>query len=249
MNDDDLLRYSRQIMLPQIDISGQERLLAAHMLIIGAGGLGSPAAMYLAAAGVGRLVLTDPDTVELSNLQRQLLHRECDIGREKARSARDTLLDINPHIQVTAINAALQGVQLDEAVCAADVVLDCSDNFDTRFAVNASCVQQQTPLVSGAAVRFAGQLAVFDTANSSSPCYSCLYKSGEEADQACTENGVLAPIVGIIGAMQALEAIKVVLQLGENLVGRLVLFDGLTHEWRTLTLPRDPECPVCGARP
>ncbi len=249
MNDDDLLRYSRQIMLPQIDISGQERLLAAHMLIIGAGGLGSPAAMYLAAAGVGRLVITDPDTVELSNLQRQLLHRECDIGREKAHSARDTLLDINPHIQVTAINAALQGVQLDEAVCAADVVLDCSDNFDTRFAVNASCVQQQTPLVSGAAVRFAGQLAVFDAANSSSPCYSCLYKSGEEPDQACTENGVLAPIVGIIGAMQALEAIKVVLQLGENLAGRLVLFDGLTHEWRNLKLPRDPECPVCGTRP
>jgi adenylyltransferase/sulfurtransferase len=249
MNDDDLLRYSRQIMLPQIDIGGQEKLLGAHMLIIGAGGLGSPAAMYLAAAGVGRLVIADPDTVELSNLQRQLLHRDRDIGREKAESARDTLLDINPHIQVTAINAALHGEQLDEAVRVADVVLDCSDNFDTRFAVNACCVQQQTPLVSGAAVRFAGQLAVFDAGDHNSPCYSCLYKSGEETDQTCTENGVLAPVVGIIGAMQALEAIKVALQLGENLAGRLVLFDGLTHEWRNLKLPRDPECPVCGKRP
>jgi adenylyltransferase/sulfurtransferase len=249
MNDDDLLRYSRQIMLPQIDISGQEKLLGARMLIIGAGGLGSPAAMYLAAAGVGRLVIADPDTVELSNLQRQLLHRDRDIGREKADSARDTLLDINPHIQVTAINAALQGEQLDEAVRDADVVLDCSDNFDTRFAVNASCVQQKTPLVSGAAVRFAGQLAVFDAGDNTSPCYSCLYKSGEETDQTCSENGVLAPVVGIIGAMQALEAIKTVLRLGENLTGRLVLFDGLTHEWRSLKLPRDPECPVCGTRP
>jgi adenylyltransferase/sulfurtransferase len=229
MNDDDLLRYSRQIMLPQIDINGQERLLAA--------------------AGVGRLVIADPDTVELSNLQRQLLHRDRDIGREKADSARDTLLDINPHIQVTAINAALQGEQLDEAVRDADVVLDCSDNFDTRFAVNASCVQQKTPLVSGAAVRFAGQLAVFDAGDNTSPCYSCLYKSGEETDQTCSENGVLAPVVGIIGAMQALEAIKTVLRLGENLTGRLVLFDGLTHEWRSLKLPRDPECPVCGTRP
>ncbi|MDH3979685.1 MAG: molybdopterin-synthase adenylyltransferase MoeB [Gammaproteobacteria bacterium] len=249
MNDDDLLRYSRQIMLPQIDISGQEKLLGAHMLIIGAGGLGSPAAMYLAAAGVGRLVIADPDTVELSNLQRQLLHRDRDIGREKAESARDTLLDINPHIQVTAINAALHGKQLDEAVRVANVVLDCSDNFDTRFAVNASCVQQQTPLVSGAAVRLAGQLAVFDASDHNSPCYSCLYKPGEETDQTCTENGVLAPVVGIIGAMQALEAIKVVLQLGENLAGRLALFDGVTHEWRNLKLPRDPECPVCGTRP
>ncbi len=246
MNDDDLLRYSRQIMLPQIDIGGQERLLAARMLVIGAGGLGSPAAMYLAAAGVGQLAIADPDVVELSNLQRQLLHREHDIGRGKATSARDTLLEINPHIQVTAINAALEGKQLDVAVRAADVVLDCSDNFATRFAVNASCVQQQTPLVSGAAIRFSGQLAVFDAGNSDSPCYSCLYKSGEEADQNCTENGVLAPLVGIIGAMQALEAIKVLLKLGENLAGRLVLFDGLTHEWRTLKLPRDPQCPVCG---
>lgn len=248
MNDDDLLRYSRQIMLPQVDISGQQKLLAAHMLVIGAGGLGSPAAMYLAAAGIGTLTVADPDTVELSNLQRQLLHHEQDIGRGKADSARDTLLGINPHIQVNAIRAALEGRQLDEAVQPVDVVLDCSDNFDTRFAVNASCVRYRTPLVSGAAVRFAGQLAVFDAGDDTSPCYSCLYKSGEETDQACSENGILAPVVGIIGAMQALEAIKVVLQLGESLTGRLVLFDGLTHEWRTLTLPRDPGCPVCGVR-
>ena len=248
MNDDDLLRYSRQIMLPQVDVSGQQKLLSAQMLIVGVGGLGSPAAMYLAAAGVGRLTIADPDTVELSNLQRQLLHREQDIGRGKADSGRDTLLGINPHIEVNAIRSALEGKQLDEAVRLADVVLDCSDNFDTRFAVNACCVLHKTPLVSGAAIRFDGQLAVFDAGDDSSPCYSCLYKAGEETDQTCSENGVLAPVVGIIGAMQALEAIKVVLQLGESLTGRLVLFDGLTHEWRTLTLPRDPECPVCGTR-
>ncbi len=246
MNDEELLRYSRQIMLPQIDIGGQQRLLAARMLIIGAGGLGSPAAMYLAAAGVGHLVITDPDTVELSNLQRQLLHRAADVARGKADSARDTLLDINPHIQVTAIDQALAGDQLDAEVGRADVVLDCSDNFITRFAVNASCVQQQTALVSGAAIRFSGQLAVFDASLQESPCYRCLYTPGEETGQNCTDNGVLAPVVGIIGAMQALEAIKTVLGIGDRQAGRLVLFDGLTHEWRTLTLPRDPECPVCG---
>jgi adenylyltransferase/sulfurtransferase len=248
MNDDDLLRYSRQIMLPQIDIRGQEQLLAARALVIGAGGLGSPAAMYLAAAGIGRLAIADPDTVELSNLQRQLLHRDSDIGRLKAASARDTLLSINPQLQVTPLVDRLQGALLDEAVRNADVVLDCSDNFATRYAVNASCVAQRIPLVSGAAVRFSGQLAVFDSRDAASPCYTCLYRDGEETDQACSENGVLSPLVGVIGALQALEAIKVILELGENLAGRLVLFDGLTHEWRTLSLPRDPLCPVCGQR-
>jgi len=249
MNDDDLLRYSRQIMLPQIDIRGQEQLFAARALVIGAGGLGSPAAMYLAAAGIGQLAIADPDTVELSNLTRQLLHRDDDIGRLKVASARDTLCAINPQLQVTTLVDRLQGALLDEAVQGTDVVLDCSDNFATRFAVNASCIAHRVPLVSGAAVRFSGQLAVFDGREPSSPCYACLYRNGGETDQTCAENGVLSPLVGVIGALQALEAIKIVLGLGENLAGRLVLFDGLAHEWRTLTLPRDPDCPVCGSRP
>jgi len=245
MNDDQLLRYSRQIMLPQVDLAGQEKLLASRALIIGAGGLGSPAAMYLAAAGVGQLAIADFDVVDLTNLQRQLLHHSNDIGREKTASARETLLSINPDIEVTAIPRALQGKELDTQVQLADVVLDCSDNFATRFTVNSSCVRQRTPLVSGAAVRLEGQLAVFDSRRENSPCYNCLYKEGEDGDQTCAENGVLSPLVGIIGSMQALEAIKVVLALGKDLSGRLVLFDALQHEWRSLTLPRDPVCPVC----
>ncbi len=248
MNDEQLLRYSRQIMLPQVDIRGQERLLSARALVIGAGGLGSPAAMYLAAAGIGQLVIADPDCVELSNLQRQLLHHDSDIGRLKVASAKDTLLAINPQLQVTAVVDRLQGELLDDVVRAADVVLDCSDNFATRYAVNMSCVAHGTPLVSGAAIRFAGQLAVFDTRDATSPCYACLYRDGGETDQTCAENGVLSPLVGVIGSLQALEAVKVILALGESLAGRLVLFDGLTHEWRTLVLPRDPDCPICGMR-
>ena len=246
MNDDQLLRYSRQIMLPQVDLAGQEKLLASRALIIGAGGLGSPAAMYLAAAGVGQLAIADFDVVDLSNLQRQLLHHSNDIGREKTASARETLLSINPDIQVTAIPRALQGDELDEQVKLADVVLDCSDNFATRFTVNTACVGQRTPLVSGAAIRLEGQLAVFDSRKENSPCYNCLYKEGENEEQTCAETGVLSPLVGIIGSMQALEAIKVILSLGNVLCGRLVIFDALQHEWRTLTLPRDPACPTCG---
>ena len=245
MNDDQLLRYSRQIMLPQVDLAGQEKLLASRALIIGAGGLGSPAAMYLAAAGIGQLAIADFDVVDLSNLQRQLLHHSNDIGRKKTASARETLLSINPDIQVTAIPRALQGDELDEQVRLAAVVLDCSDNFATRFTVNTACVRQRTPLVSGAAIRLEGQLAVFDSRKENSPCYNCLYKEGENEEQTCAETGVLSPLVGIIGSMQALEAIKVILSLGNNLTGRLVIFDALQHEWRTLTLPRDPACPVC----
>lgn len=248
MNDDDLLRYSRQILLPQIDIRGQQRLHDTRALVIGAGGLGSPAAMYLAAAGIGQIAIADPDTVELSNLQRQLLHRDADIGRLKVASAKDTLLAINPQLHVTALVDRLQGKLLDSAVSSADVVLDCSDNFATRSAVNASCVAHRVPLVSGAAVRFEGQLAVFDSRDADSPCYACLYRDGEDTDETCAENGVLSPLVGAIGSLQALEAIKVVLGIGTPLAGRLVLFDGLAHEWRTLTLPRDPDCPVCGTR-
>jgi molybdopterin/thiamine biosynthesis adenylyltransferase len=245
MNDDQLLRYSRQIMLPQVDLAGQEKLLASRALIIGAGGLGSPAAMYLAAAGAGQLAIADFDVVDLSNLQRQLLHHSDDIGREKTTSARETLLSINPDIQVTAIPRALQGDELDAQVKLADVVLDCSDNFATRFTINTACVRQHTPLVSGAAIRMEGQLAVFDSRKESSPCYNCLYKEGENEEQTCAETGVLSPLVGIIGSMQALEAIKVILSLGNSLCGRLVIFDAMQHEWRTLTLPRDPACPVC----
>jgi molybdopterin/thiamine biosynthesis adenylyltransferase len=245
MNDAQLLRYSRQIMLPQVDIDGQERLLAARALIIGAGGLGSPAAMYLAAAGIGHIAIADPDSVELSNLQRQLLHHDRDIGRNKVDSAEDTLKLINPDVQVSTIAAALQDEALDEEVRQADVALDCSDNFATRFAVNRACVKHRTPLVSGAAIRMQGQLAVFDSNRENSPCYHCLYKEGEETDQTCTGNGVLSPLVGIIGSLQALEAIKVIVSMGETLAGRLVIFDGFTHEWRTLTLKQDPDCTVC----
>jgi len=245
MNDEQLLRYSRQIMLPQVDVAGQEKLLDSRMLIIGAGGLGSPAAMYLATAGIGHLVIVDHDSVELSNLQRQLLHRDRDIGRNKAESARDTLTAVNPEITVTAIPARLTGEQLDAEAKAAAVVLDCSDNFATRFEINRACVQQRTPLVSGAAVRFEGQLSVFDSRDKDSPCYRCLYEEGIEEDETCTENGVLSPVVGIIGAMQALEALKLVLSTGNGLSGRLLLFDGLAHDWRTLNLTRDPACPVC----
>jgi adenylyltransferase/sulfurtransferase len=245
MDDSQLLRYSRQIMLPQVDVAGQEQLLAAHALIVGAGGLGSPAAIYLAAAGIGKLSIADDDVVELSNLQRQILHHDADIGKQKTASARKALASINPGVRVTALPERLQGERLDSAVEQVDVVLDCSDNFATRFAVNAACVTHATPLVSGAAVRLEGQLAVFLPGQENSPCYSCLYREGEEEDQTCSGNGVLAPVVGIIGSMQALEAIKVILGLGETLCGRLVVFDGMTHEWRILTVPRDPDCPVC----
>jgi len=246
MNDDDLLRFSRQIMLPQIDIRGQERLRDSRALIVGAGGLGSPAALYLAAAGIGHLVIADPDTVELSNLQRQILHGDADLDRPKVASARDSLLAINPALQVTALHTRLAGMELARAVSDADVVLDCSDNFGTRFAVNAACVETRTPLVSAAAVRFEGQIAVFDPRDEHSPCYACLYREGESADETCAENGVLAPVVGVFGTLQALEAIKLLLTLGTPLAGRLVTFDALAHDWRTLRLPRDPACPVCG---
>jgi adenylyltransferase/sulfurtransferase len=248
MNDDQLLRYSRQIMLPRVDVAGQQTLLASRALVIGAGGLGSPAAMYLAAAGVGRLVISDPDTVDLSNLQRQLLHDTRDIGRDKVASAAERLAAINPDVDITALPRALDDAQLEVEADAADVVLDCSDNYDTRFAVNRACVKTRTPLVSGAAIRLEGQLAVFNTRQPESPCYHCLYKEGEQADETCSENGVLSPVVGVIGALQALEAIKVLLSLGDTLTGRLLVFDGLSHEWRSLTLPRDPGCSVCAPR-
>ena len=247
MDDQQLLRYSRQILLPQIGVEGQQQLLDARVLIIGAGGLGSAAALYLASAGIGHITIADHDKVELSNLQRQILHRHQDIGRPKVDSARETLSSLNPDLQVTGLRARLDAEQLAALIEPVDLVVDGSDNFATRFAVNAACVQQHTPLVSGAAIRMEGQLAVFDSRRADSPCYRCLYREGEEPDQTCTDNGVLAPVVGVIGSLQALEAIKVLLNLGETLCGRLLLFDALYSEWRSLILRKDPACPVCGA--
>jgi len=246
MNDNQLLRYSRQIMLPQIDIEGQQKLLAANILIIGAGGLGSPAAMYLAAAGVGTLTIYDDDVVDLSNLQRQITHHTPDIGTDKVISTQKTLNQLNPEVNIRAVKQRLEGEQLDLEVQQADVVLDCSDNFTTRFAINTACVKYQTPLVSGAAIRFEGQVTVFTPGKNDSPCYNCLYNSEGEELQNCATNGVIAPITGIVGSIQALEAMKLIMTIGETLTGRLLLLDCLTMEWNTMKLRRNPDCPSCG---
>ena len=248
MNDEQLLRYSRQIMLPQVDIEGQQRLLDARVLLIGAGGLGSPVAMYLAAAGVGTLVISDFDRVDLSNLQRQIAHRTADIERPKVESARDTLLALNPQIEVIALNHKLEGEALQREVAAADVVVDASDNFATRFLINDACVVARKPLVSGAAIRMEGQVTVFHNERDDAPCYRCLYRDEGELTQTCSENGVLAPVVGIIGTLQATEALKILLGIGETLGGRLLLLDALTMELRTLKLRKDTACPACGGR-
>jgi adenylyltransferase/sulfurtransferase len=248
MNDEQLLRYSRQILLPEFGIEAQERLLGARVLIVGAGGLGSPVALYLAAAGVGTLAIADDDAVDLSNLQRQILHRQADIGRAKVESAAERIAALNPDTRVIPIAARLAGATLREQVTAADLVVDGCDNFDTRFAVNAACVAARTPLVSGAAIRMEGQVAVFRADQPDSPCYRCLYREGAETEQTCAENGVLAPIVGIVGSLQALEAIKVLTGIGETLCGRLLVIDGRRLDIRTLRLRRDPDCPVCGER-
>lgn len=246
MDNELLKRYSRHIMLPQMDYEGQEKLLNSRVLVLGAGGLGSPVAMYLASSGVGHIVISDFDTVEASNLQRQILHGEADIGRQKVESAKHTLTALNSHIQVTTINHRLEGDELREQVRAADLVLDTTDNFASRFALNRMCVAEDKPLVSGSVIRFEGQMTVFGPDYSTSPCYHCLYKEGEELGETCTQNGVLAPAVGIIGAIQATEAIKVLAGFGDTLCGRLLLMDAYTMEWRTLKLKKDPGCPVCG---
>lgn len=247
MNDQQLLRYSRQIMLPQVDIAGQQKLLAAKVLIVGAGGLGSPTAMYLAAAGIGQITIYDDDQVDLSNLQRQIAHGDADIGLDKVISTLNTLKKINPEVNVLAHKARLRDELLSEEVAAADVVLDCSDNFGTRFAINRACVERRTPLVSGAAIRFEGQISVFTPGTNDSPCYNCLYQSDGEELQNCARNGVIAPITGIVGSIQALEAMKIIMNIGENLTGRLLLLDGLSMEWQTLRLKKNPACPTCGA--
>ncbi|MFZ5511930.1 MAG: HesA/MoeB/ThiF family protein [Pseudomonadota bacterium] len=248
MNDQQLLRYSRHILLNQLGIEGQEKLLAARALVVGAGGLGSPAALYLAAAGIGTLVLCDGDTVDLTNLQRQVLHHTRDVGRPKARSGRDTLALINPEVEVIALEQRLEGEALEAQVAAADVVLDCSDNFATRHAVNRACVKHRKPLVSGAAIQFDGQVAVFDLRRPENPCYNCLFPEGADVEEVrCAVMGVFAPLTGIIGTTQAAEALKLVAGCGQSLNGRLLLLDGLNMEWRSIQLAKDPGCAVCGS--
>ena len=247
MNDEQLLRYSRQIMLPSIDIEGQQALLNSRVLIIGMGGLGSPVGLYLAAAGVGHLVISDFDEVDLSNLQRQIAHTSNSIGMPKVDSAKQTFNAINPHINITTINKKFTADTLLEQVRQADIVVDCCDNFETRFAVNDACVAAKTPLVSGAAIRFEGQISVFDPRDEHCPCYNCLYPRDGAVAQTCSENGVIAPITGIIGSMQALETIKVITGAGESLQGRVLLLDGLSMEWQSMQLPRNPNCPTCSS--
>jgi adenylyltransferase/sulfurtransferase len=248
LTDSELLRYSRQIMLPDFGIEAQDRLLACRALVIGAGGLGSAAAIYLAAAGIGGMIIADHDAVDLSNLQRQILHGTPDLGRPKVDSARERLHAINPTLEINALPARLEGVALERQVREADIVIDASDNFTTRFAVNAACVLTGTPLVSGAAIRYEGQLTVFRSDLGTGPCYHCLYQEGVEEEQTCAENGILAPVVGVIGSLQALEAVKALTGIGETLCGRLLLFDGKHLEWRTVALKRDPACRVCSTR-
>ncbi len=248
MNDEQLLRYSRQIMLPQVDVAGQQRLLDSRVMIVGMGGLGSPVALYLAAAGVGQLVLADFDTVDLSNLQRQILHGSDDIGRPKVESARESLQVLNPEVSVSTLTERLEGEALARQIRAVDLVVDATDNFATRFMLNDACVVARKPLVSGAAIRMEGQVSVFHNERDDSPCYRCLYREeGEELAQTCSENGVLAPVVGIIGAVQATETLKVLLGIGDTLGGRLLLLDALTMEWRSMKLRKDMACPACGA--
>jgi molybdopterin-synthase adenylyltransferase len=250
MNDNQLLRYSRHILLDEIGIEGQARLLAAHALVIGAGGLGSPAALYLAASGVGHITLVDDDEVDLTNLQRQLMHTTERVGMAKVDSGRAALHAINPEVRVTALRERAGPERLRELSRGASVVLDCSDNFATRHALNRACVAAGVPLVAGAAIRFDGQLSVFDTRRADCPCYACLFPedSGFE-DVACSTMGVFAPLVGIVGAAQAAEALKILLGIGEPLAGRLLLLDGRAMESTSMQAPRNPACSVCAERP
>ncbi len=246
LSDEELLRYSRQILLAHVDIDGQLKLKNSRVLIVGLGGLGSPVALYLAAAGVGELHLADFDTVDLSNLQRQIAHDTSSLGQPKVESAAKRLRAINPAIQLQLYPAGLDADSLSAAVAGVDLVLDCSDNFGTREAVNAACVAAGKPLVSGAAIRLEGQLAVFDPRQADSPCYHCLYGHGSEAELTCSEAGVLGPLVGLVGSLQALEALKLLAGFGQSLVGRLLLIDGLGCHFRELRVKRGPACSVCG---
>ncbi len=247
MNDNQLLRYSRHILLPQVEYAGQEKLTNSHALIVGAGGLGSPVALYLAASGVGTLTICDFDDVDLTNLQRQIIHTTQSVGMNKAMSAQQTIGAINPEIKVKTIEKKSTHAEMETLISGADVVIDCSDNFATRYTLNRLCFKQKKPLVSGAAVRFEGQITVFDFRNEASPCYHCLFPdTGDDQELRCADNGVFSPLVGMIGTAQAAEALKCLMGIGETLQGRLMLLDALTAEWRTIKLARDPACAVCG---
>ncbi|EMP57146.1 molybdopterin synthase sulfurylase MoeB [Marinobacter santoriniensis NKSG1] len=245
LSDEELLRYSRQILMPRFDIAGQEALKSARVLVIGAGGLGCPVALYLGAAGVGHLTLVDDDEIELANLQRQIGFEQNQLGDSKAESLADRVRRINPLVSVTAINDRLSGDALKRRVEESSLVLDCSDNFATRFALNRACVAARIPLVSGAAIRGEGQLSVYDRRVEESPCYHCLYPEQGNEDLTCSQAGVIAPLVGMIGAAQAMEAIKVISGAGKPLIGRLLVLDAWQMQWREMKLARDPDCPVC----
>jgi molybdopterin-synthase adenylyltransferase len=249
MNDNQLIRYSRHILLPQIGIEGQEKILNSHALIIGAGGLGSPIALYLAASGVGKITICDGEKVDLTNLQRQILHHTPAVGTPKTQSARNTMALINPEVKVIEVPKRIAGEDLRELVESADVVLDASDNFATRHAVNHACVAHRKPLVSGAGVRFDGQVAVFDLREATSPCYHCLFPDdGEVEETRCAVMGVFAPLTGIIGTIQAAEALKLLTGMGETLNGRLLLLDALSMEWHSIKLSKDPQCSACSRK-
>ena len=246
MNDNQLLRYSRHILLPQIEYAGQEKLTKSHALIVGAGGLGAPAALYLAASGVGKLTICDFDTVDLTNLQRQIIHTTQSIGTNKALSAQQTIHEINPEIDVQTIQQKSTEAEFTKLAADADVVIDCSDNFATRYALNRVCFALKKPLVSGAAIHFEGQISVFDFRNADTPCYHCLFPdTGADNDMRCADNGVFAPLVGMIGTAQAAEALKLIMSIGESLQGRLLLLDALSMQWREIKLKKDPNCSVC----
>lgn len=247
MDDSQLLRYSRHILLDEIGVEGQERIMQAQALVIGVGGLGSPVALYLATAGIGHLTLVDHDTVDLTNLQRQIAHTQARVGQPKVESARQALLAINPELNITTLAERAGAARMDALVAQAGVVLDCSDNFATRQALNAACVHHRVPLVSGAAIRFDGQLAVYDPRNADSPCYACVFPPDADFEETrCATMGVFAPLVGIIGSMQAAEALKLLSGAGQPAVGRLLMLDGRSMGWNDIRLPRNPDCPVCG---
>lgn len=247
MDDRELLRYSRQIMLPEVDIDGQDRLRNASILVIGLGGLGSPVALYLAAAGAGRLILNDYDTVDLSNLQRQIVHADASIGQPKVDSAAAAVTRLNPLVRVETIDRRLSREALEELLPRVDLVLDATDNFTARYRVNAACWRTGTPLVSGAAIRWEGQVTSFDPRIPDSPCYRCLYRQADNAALNCAENGVIAPLVGVVGTLQAMEAVKLITGVGEPLVGRVLYYDAKRAEWREFKLSKRRGCPVCGS--
>ena len=247
MEDQELLRYSKQIMLPQVDVEGQQKIMDSTVLIVGMGGLGSPTALYLAAAGVGHLIIADFDQVELSNLQRQIIHQTKDIGDDKVNSAKSKLTELNPNIKITIANELIHTGNLPDLIKGVDIVLDGTDNFESRFEINQICVEHQKPLVSAAVVRFEGQVSVFKGYENDQPCYQCLYSVEGEENKSCIDNGVLAPVAGLVGTIQALQAIKVILDLGDQLCGSLLLVDALDLSFRKVKISKDLKCPVCNS--